>query len=323
MSIYTPDEATLSGLSEKIEAIPPRPHHSALLELANHLRSGCTFRYALNRGGWYRSGGVIAADGKRLADSVDSWAKTELEDCGGDVGELVDRHRASGLLVTRHTGRTHYFVAAYGPAPADFMQLEVEELQEVLDRPLIDIDKLPEDLQELIEPVTPAEIEAQAVGAPRYRFRRLIDMRQTIARVSSSGAGNNNAGLARLLSDWSHSSASARGHLSDHWIASLREHLDRYRNPLISASLTSRHARELKPFQWNEELSGVEMSTQLQAFDRAAGYPSAWYFHLVAGTITPPKIAYAVARDLDAGFSYLPDTEAALLRAWVAAPYSV
>jgi len=28
-------------------------------------------------------------------------------------------------------------------------------------------------------------------------------------------------------------------------------------------------------------------------------------------------------RDLDAGFSYLPDTEVALIRAWVAAPYSV
>ena len=92
---------------------------------------------------------------------------------------------------------------------------------------------------------------------------------------------------------------------------------------MISASLVSRHARELKPFQWNIDLSGLEMYAQLQAFDRAAGYTSAWYAHLIAGTITPPKVAYAVARDLDAGFSYLPDTEAALLKNWVAAPYSV
>jgi hypothetical protein len=65
------------------------------------------------------------------------------------------------------------------------------------------------------------------------------------------------------------------------------------------------------------------MSMQLQAVDRAAGYISAWYFHLLAGTITPPKIAYAVVRDLDAGFSYLPDTEVALIRSWVNSPYSV
>jgi hypothetical protein len=252
---------------------------------------------------------------------VGTWAKIELAACDGDMGELVDRHLDRALQVTRHTGRTHYFVAAYGPAPADFLQLEVEELQEVLDRKLIDPEKLPEDLQELTEPIAPALLEAQAVSAPRYHFRRLIDMRQTVARASP--ADTRNAGLPRLLSEWAHSSAALRGHFSDHWIVALREHQDRYRNPVISASLVSRHARELKPFQWNIELSGVDMFAQLQAFDRAAGYTSAWYAHLVAGTITPPKVAYAVARDLDAGFSYLPETEAALLKSWVDAPYSV
>jgi hypothetical protein len=236
------------------------------------------------------------------------------------MGELVERYAGSNLQVTRHSGRTHYFVAAYGPAPADFLQLEVEELQEVLDRKLFDANNLPEDIQELIDPFAPLELEAQAVAAPRYQFRRLIDMRQTAAKVSSD---SRNAGLPRLLAEWAHSSAASRGHFSDHWIVALREHQDRYRNPVLSASLVSRRARDLKPFQWNTELSGVEMCAQLQAFDRAAGYPSAWFAHLVASTITPPKIAYAVARDLEAGFSYLPETEAALVKSWVAAPYSV
>lgn len=241
MSIYTLDETTLRNLAGEIEAIPPRPHHSALLDIANHIRPGCTFRYALNRGGWYRPGGIIAADGTRIAEGLGTWAQDELAACDGDMGELVERHADSGLLVTRHTGRTHYFVAAYGPAPTDFLQLEVEELQEVLDRKLIDADKPPEDLQELIEPITPAVLEAQAVAAPRYCFRRLIDMRQTAAMASSSDTRN--AGLPRLLSDWAHSSAAARGHFSDHWIVALREHQDRYRNPVISVSLVSRHAR--------------------------------------------------------------------------------
>jgi hypothetical protein len=146
-------------------------------------------------------------------------------------------------------------------------------------------------------------------------------MRQIVARVAF--ADGRNSGLPRLITDWSHSSAAVRGHFSDHWIVALREHQDRYRNLVLSVSLVSCHARELRSFQWNQEASGVDMSMQLQAFDRAAGYISAWYFHLVAGTITPPKIAYAVLRDLDAGFSYLPDTEVALIRNWVADPYSV
>jgi hypothetical protein len=321
MSIYTTDETMLSSLAAQIEAIPPRPHHSGLLEIANSIRPGCIFSYALNRGGWYRPGGVIAADGRRIADNLVAWAQEELEECTGDMGELVERHAGSGLLVTRHSGQTHYFVASYGPAPEDFLQLEVEELQEVLDRNLIDADKLPEDWQELIEPINPNEIDVQVVGAPRYLFRRLIDMRQTVARVSITEGRP--ISLSRILSEWSHSSAATRGHFCDHWIVALREHQDRYRNPVVSVSLVSRHARALKPFHWNIELSGVEMGAQLQAFDRSAGYSAAWYFHLVAGTITPPKIAYVVIRDLAAGFSYLPDTDVALIQNWVAVPYSV
>jgi hypothetical protein len=321
MAIYTLADAALRHLSDEIEATPPRPHHSSLLEIANRLRAGWTFKYALNRGGWYRPGGVLSADGNPIAENLEAWAKAELEACGGDIQELVERYADSGLLVSRHSGRTHYFVASYGTAPTDFIQLEVEELQEVLDRKLFEADVLPEDIQELIDPINPGEIDAQAVGAPRYRFRRLIDINQTLTISSSSDA--NSAGLPRLLHEWSNSSASLHDHFSEHWIMALREHQDRYRNPVLSVTLVSRHARELKPFQWNVELTGVDLSVQLQAFDRAAGYPAAWYFHLVAGTITPPNIAYAVARDLDAGFSYLPDTEAVLIRSWVAAPYSV
>ncbi len=313
------DDATLSSLAAQIEKIPPRPHHSALLEIANRIRPGCEFRYALNRGGWYRSGGVMTADGQRLADSVAGWVKSQ--DCADDIAELVERFADSGMLVTRYTGRTHYFVAAYGAAPADFLQLEVEELQEVLDRKLIDAQHPPEDIQELIEPVMPALLDGQPVGAPYYRFTRLLDVRKTVA---GAGTGNSrSAGLKRMLLEWTHSSAALRGHFSDHWIVALREHLDRYRNSVTSVSLVSCHARELKPFQWNIDLSGVEMSAQLQAFDRAAGYPSAWYFHLVTGTITPPKIAYAIVHDLDQGYRYLPDSEIALVRDWVSSPYSV
>ena len=90
-----------------------------------------------------------------------------------------------------------------------------------------------------------------------------------------------------------------------------------------------RHAPDRRPSRqrgWSCECFVTHVGrvgAQLQAFDRAAGYPAAWYFHLVAGTITPPKVAYAVVRDLEAGFSYLPETEVALIKSWAAAPYSV
>jgi hypothetical protein len=315
MTLYLPDESVLQQFAAEIEATPPRPHHSTLLEIANRSFAGKTFRYALHRGGWYRVGGVITADGTRLSDNLDSWARAALVACDGDFSVLSSRY--ADLRVTRHTGRTHYFVAAYGTAPADFLQLEVEELQEVQDRQLIDPDHPPEDLAELTEPVAPVTLDAQPVAAPRYRFRRLIDMRQVMARVSATEGG----GVPRLLFEWAH--ANPRGHFSEHWIVALREYQDRYLNQAVSAQLVSRHVRELKSFQWNTTLTGVALSEQLRSFGRAAGYPAAWYFHLVAGTLTPSIIAYNLARDLDNGFSYLTEAEVALLQGWISAPYSV
>ena len=96
MSIYTLDASTLHNLAGEIGALPLRPHHSALLEVANRIRPGCTFRYALNRGGWYRPGGIIQPDGTRIADNLESWAKAELAICDGDMHELAERHASSG-----------------------------------------------------------------------------------------------------------------------------------------------------------------------------------------------------------------------------------
>ncbi len=321
MSLFILDETGLQMLTREIEALAPRPHHSGILAIANRVRPGCTFSYALGRGGWYRQGGVIGADGTRIDDCLENWANIQLDECAGDIEMLLDHSDNSGLLVTRHNGRTHYFVAAFGPEPADFLQLEVEEMQEVLDRQLFNPYRLPEDFQELKEPIKPVLLPAQIVGSPRYRFRRLIDVRQHIARIVLNE--RQQSGLTRLLHEWSLSSAALQGHFSDHWIITLREHKDRYNNSIISTSLVSRHARALKSFHWNMALEGVELSAQLQAFDRVAGYASAWYFHLLAGSITPPKIAYAIARDLQAGFSYLPGSEIPLLEGWVDAPYTV
>ncbi len=321
MSMSKFDDAALRDFSAEIESIPPRPHHSALLTAANHLVEGVTFKYALNRGGWYRPGGLISADGETVADNLEAWVIATLGECGGDMDELVERHIDSGLIVTRHTGRTHYLTAVYGAAPSEVLQLEVEELQEIQDRKLIDPDALPGDFQELTEPIRPLLLDAQAVGSPRYRFRRLTDLCQVLVKSASFDGGRK--GLSRMLYEWAHSSAASRAHFSEHWIFMMREHRDRFRNPMVSVVPVSRHARELKSFQWNLELSGVEMAAQLQAFDRAAGYPAAWYFHLVSGTLTPSKIAYTVASDLDAGFRYLPDSEIELLHSWMTAPYTV
>ena len=161
---------------------------------------------------------------------------------------------------------------------------------------------------------------AQAVGAPRYRFRRLTDLRNVLARLQSPVGTL--PGLTRFMREWDNSRAVAT-HFCEHWIVALREHHDRYNNVVLSAVPVSRHARELKPFHWNEELRGLDVANQLRAFDRAAGYPGAWYFHLVAGGLTPRAMATVVMHDIESGFGYLSDAETVLLQGWLSEPYTV
>jgi hypothetical protein len=251
-----------------IESCPPRPHHASLLAVFTDLIPDCPCRFALTRGGWYRSGGVVRADGERVAERLEDWVEQEMAACGDDLAEFLDRHGEAELLVTRHTGRTHYFVAPYGAGAAEFLQIEVEELQETLDRRLWDATSPPEDAQELLDPLQPASVAPTPLGPSRYAFRRISDLRQVAARLPAPVGEV--APLVRFLKEWESSRAGA--HFSDHWVVGLREHHDRYNNVVLSAAPASRHARELKPFHWNTFLSGVDAANQLHAFDRAAGY---------------------------------------------------
>jgi hypothetical protein len=319
MNPCPPDAPTLDRFIEEIARLPPRPHHSSLLDRAAELMPGCDFRFALSRGGWYRAGGLLDATGERVTDDLDTWIANALEECDGDIDAFLDQYGAAGLQVTRRDGRTHYFVAAYGPEPADFLQLEVEELQEVLDRLLVNPDTPPEDSAELSDPLAPARLSPQPVGLPVYNFRRLVDMRRVAARAG--GPRDLVPAIARFLTEWR--GGVTADHFSDHWIVGLRENPDRYGNLQTSATPISLHARKLKHFPWNADTRGVELGNQLHAFDRAAGYPTAWYFHMIAGAIVPRELAYVLMDDWQDGFRYLSDRDAALLKGWLEQPYSV
>lgn len=316
-----PDEPTLQQFIASIEVTPPRPHHSSLLSVVEKMLSGCAFSYATTRGGWYRPGGVIQPDGARLSDDVEGWLESELDVCGGDMDALLEKYAGRDLLVTRMAGQTHYLVAPIGNRAEEFIQLEIEEQQELVDRVLFDAEARAADIQEVLEPFDPVYVEPRPLGPSRYKFRRMTDMRQVLARQMAPIGGI--SPLGRFMAEWDSSRAASRGHFCNHWIVAVREHQDRYHNPVLNALPFSLHARKLKYFHWHPEQHETELADQINGFDRAAGYPSAWYFHMVAGTLTPKSIAYSLAQDLKNGFRYLAERDIELLEHWLDNSYSV
>lgn len=319
MSCTIPHESTLKDVIQSIDSTPPRPHHGTLLAVLEKSLPECSFQYVMSKSGWHRAGGVLDAEGNHLASDLETWAVAELSKCDEDFEQLLNRNADKGLVATRHMGRSHYFVAAYGSAPEDFLQLEVEELQEVLDRKLFDAEQLPLDYQDLVEPIKQAKVEAHAAGSPHYRFVRLTNIADVLAKQNTQCGGI--SALGRFMSDWKQSRAADGGHFSEHWLIAGLEHYDLQASTPFTISPMSVHSRTLNPFQWDTSHSGAELSNQIRDFDRAAGYPGAWYFHFVSSKLVPETLMLSLIHDLDKGYQYLADKELVLLKKLVASPY--
>jgi len=129
---------------------PVSGDHELLLQKLSQDYPELHFSHVLTRGGWHRTGGVLDKDGQRITDSLPVWLETESE---GDVNLFIDRYLEAGYIVTRIIGSTHYFVASTGGAASDFVQLEVEELQEIKDHILLESETLPDDIEDIVHPV--------------------------------------------------------------------------------------------------------------------------------------------------------------------------
>lgn len=278
------------------------------------------FRHAFCRGGWYRLGGVVDEAGNRLSDSLEAWSEAALAERDGDFGRLADDFADLALYATRMVGRTHYLVASAGDGPADFLQLEIEDLQEVRGHRLFAGDHPPSSLEELVDPRGQGS-QARPLGLPYYAFRRLTHVGAFLQRMEAQSPEP--APVHRMLKDWETSSAGQASAYSNHWVIALREHQDRYQQPIFRAQPIATLAGNPPAFAADSGTRGVKLHAALQAFDREVGYPFAWYFHMLATKAVPHWVAQTVVEDALADFAYLPQRDVNVVRNWLHRPYSV
>ncbi len=313
--LLSPSWPTTAALAERIAETRPRPHHAALLATLAKLLPDLDFQYRRSVGGWYRSGAVRSPGGSLLNASLEDWLELRYQQHDEDFAAVLRELVETQPVVTRLNGCIHYFVAQYAPGASSFWQVEVEELQEVFERRLLPNDPNPNDLQDLLEPLQPASITPQPVAAPRYRLSRLVDVRVLLDSQA------NDDPVQRFIREWQIGSAADQP-LCKHWLVQQQESLDVFHQRQTRLRMLAVRERPLQSFPWSLHEHGLALASQLQAFERLAGYRGAWYFHLIAGASVPAELAQHLLDDEQAGFHYLPDREAALLRRWVESPYS-
>ena len=278
------------------------------------------FRNVLTRGGWYRPSGVVDRDGQRVAPDLVAWGDAELARHDGDVHAWCEANAGSGLRATRFVGCTHYLVAVVGPGPADFVQLEIEELQEVCGHALFDVGD-PGSLEEVLDP--PSSVAAQRgepLGQPFFTLRRLTDVAAFVARMRAQRPEK--FPVNRFIDAWQASSAAAVAELAHHWVFALRETLGAYRQPILQASPIAALNGVPPRFGGVYGARGLPLAGALHAFDRAVGHPMAWFFHMLTTKSVPHAVAQAVIEDSANGFAYLPERDVGVLKDWLHKPYA-
>lgn len=270
--------------------------------------------YAMSRAGWHRQGGILDSRHLRVAEHIGTWAE---EQAGGSLELLLDRCADIRGFVTKLEGCTHYLTAVTGERAQDFIQIEVEQVQEVIERPLWDPDWIPDDLQDFIDPLDFPHLEPEPIGPPRLLFRRLLRVSDFMDSEDSSTK------IRRFLSDWDRSSARECTSFCDHWCLSIREYRDAQGDGHLSAKPIPLPNGEIPDLPDEIVARGAALANLIHGFDRHRGYHFAWYFHMLTHRRVSYKLAEAVHADQMGAFDYLPARDLAVLRDWYDTPYSL
>ncbi len=315
-----PDALTPAALTEACSNSDPKAGIDALVDGIHRLAPELDLACVLSRGGWHRLGGVVDKDHQSISRNIVQWVDDE---CGGDVDVLIADYLNSGYFATNLAGKTHFITAPIGDTPDAFVQIEVEELCEVIERPLVQPDWYPDDVEEFLEPLDYPRLEPEPVAEPYYQFRRITNIASLLAL--KPGDGRQTRDLRRFCHDWEHSSA---GHTEDvifcrHWVLGLREYVDQEGDPQLTAKPVSTFTGEGPELPPGDRIRGVELANAIHNYDRHIGYPFAWYFMMLSQKASNYALAEAVLADQMGAYEYLPSRDLAVLREWEQRPYGV
>jgi hypothetical protein len=290
----------------------------ALCEKINGVMPGLNFSHVATRGNWHRLGGVVDGAYQPVNNNIARWAEAQS---GGDVDRLIAEYADKGYFVTRLAGKTHYLCAACGDNPEDFIQIEIEELQEVLERPLVEKDWFPESIEEFLNPLECSRLMPESLGEAYFLFRRITPVARLLKETSKENQVLFN--LRRFFDDWSLSSANEYGPFCQHWALSLREYIDSDGECRLSAKPFSTFTEKVDSLAQAGALQGAELANLIHGYDRRVGYPFAWFFNMLGSKAENFAVAEAVLRDQMGAYDYLPRKDLKVLRSWEERPYGV
>ncbi len=309
---WDPMKLDLEALKSACTDTLVREDHTALLKNISSLFEGKEVSLVERQPQWYRVGGLVDVRGKRIAEQLRGWLDDQKVD---DVLSLYELYGTDPLYVTRIVGKTVYLVMPTGRDPLSYIQLEIDEVQEVVDRALFDGENLADDFEDLIDPVEYHKLEPRHVGHPRYILRNARNMLEVKLSLEEETP------FSRFYDEWKASSASDAGHFSDFWILNFFKHKGAFGETRTEIKPVSRLMNHVPKVDMSTQERGQPLARVIHGFDRALGFPMAWYFSMLTSQKKFHKLAELVHEDLMGAYAYLPAKDLKILKRWIADPY--
>lgn len=349
-------------LATIVAATPVTPKHADLLMAFATRTDYRGARYVMTRDVYSaRPARIFDAEDREIASDYHVWVDAQLAAHGDSVRAVWEAYKDAGLRLTEIRPLLHYFVQDRGGAQHNFVQLEVWEEQEFVERELFPGDVswgLPsaDELRRGSSGMALVERgESRNLGAPRYRLDAAIDMQQFLAigdaayaqrrRVegdrrwleTNSTTGEQRVVTARDLmpgydqlrwearrffDDWSASSAGRAGERAWlRWTFNTSDYTDPQGVRHMSFVPQWAHTRKLAPLKNTGKLDIYSLYGKLTQLDERIGHRFAWYFYGLHGNLVQSGQMERVLEAAEDGLIVLPEPDYQVLRRWHEAPY--
>jgi hypothetical protein len=179
---------TFADLGSVIAAVEPDANHDALRRALTARWPAVAWRVAAPEDDFTMNGGIVDHALARVADNAASWLRQRIAEAAGDYLAVWRRYKVDpSLLRTEFRGSTVWVFAPLGPDTADYVQLAVDLVQEVVLGPLVDSAdwRRPYDADELCAGTGTASADPRPIGAPHYRLNRAVHAGRFLAELAS------------------------------------------------------------------------------------------------------------------------------------------
>ncbi|WP_244098425.1 hypothetical protein [Burkholderia ambifaria] len=298
---------------------------------------------------------ILDAAGREIAANYRAWIDAQLDAHRGSARAVWDTHKDAGYQLVECQPVLHYFMHDRGGDPDNFVQLEVWEEQEFVEREVFPRDTFwghptADEMRDGRCSVPIGGVERRTLGAPRYRLKSVIDMRQFAALAEATDRErrqregdrqllerNRDTGESRVITarelvpgydrqlwrgrrffdDWAASSAGRAGERAClRWVFSTSDYTDAHGVRYMDFVPRWTHTRKLAELKNTGKLDVYSLYGKLSQFDERIGHRFAWFFYGVHGGLIKEGQMTRVLEAAEAGLIVLPEHDYQVLRRW-------